>query len=58
MSIVPLNVGTVSTEREVIEVLSKSFLQNTCSITLLIGEKAAMIIAEDLGIDYTARPSW
>ncbi|KAJ8591710.1 alcohol oxidase [Rhizopogon salebrosus TDB-379] len=31
---------------------------NTCSIALLIGEKAAMIIAEDLGIDCTACPSW
>src|ERR1700710_600666 len=38
--------------------LFKCFLQNTYSTALLIGEKAAMIIAEDLGIDCTACPSW
>ncbi|OAX40839.1 alcohol oxidase [Rhizopogon vinicolor AM-OR11-026] len=31
---------------------------NTYSMALLIGEKAAMIIAEDLGIDFTTCPSW
>ncbi|OAX31048.1 hypothetical protein K503DRAFT_704329, partial [Rhizopogon vinicolor AM-OR11-026] len=31
---------------------------NTYSTALLIGEKAAMIIAEDLGIDCTACPLW
>lgn len=59
MSIAPLNVGTVgAAQGMLLSNDSDRSAQNTYSTALLIGEKAAMIIAEDLGIDYTACPSW
>jgi len=59
MSIAPLNVGTVGAAQVIFCLMnSDRSPQNTYSTALLIGEKAAMIIAEDLGIDYTACPSW
>ncbi|KAJ8597338.1 hypothetical protein M405DRAFT_555004 [Rhizopogon salebrosus TDB-379] len=39
-------------------IVPKNVGTNTYSIVLLIGEKAAMIIAGELGINCTACPSW
>jgi len=54
LSIVTKNVGTVSIERRMVDVQIQQYYQNTYSTALLIGEKAAMIIAEDLGIDCSS----
>jgi alcohol oxidase len=58
MSIVLKNVGMVGIVFAIINVWSNCLPQNTYSTALLIGEKAALIIAEDLGMYCRPHAMW